>query len=108
MNTNKVSRKELVRRSNCYESANSSAHLSNVMRGLADPSKSIIDKLLAVTGMSYEVMFSPVEFESVKTVSVTQYNELLCKYDELLDVADNLCDAYLRHRRDYHYELEEV
>ena len=107
MNKFKVSRKELIRRSGIYESTYSSVHLSSIMRGETQPPKPTIDKLIAATGMPYEVLFAKVEYKEVKAVSATQFNELLYKYNELLDAADVFCDTYLRHRREYYYEIED-
>jgi transcriptional regulator with XRE-family HTH domain len=107
MNENKISRKELIRRSGIYETANSSYHLTGILEGKSQPPKPTIDKLIAATGMPYEVLFSQVEYKEVKAVSATQFNELLCKYNELLDAADDFCDVYLRHRREYSYEMED-
>lgn len=107
MNENKVSRKELVRRSGCYESTSSSAHLSNIMRGVTEPSKPIIDKLIEATGLPYDVLFSEVEYTAVNAVPARQYNELLSRYNQLLDAADAFCDVYMDHRRYYSYEMED-
>ena len=107
MNANKISRKELIRRSHCFASTSSSPQLSSIMCGKREPPKWVIDKLIDATGMPYEVLFSKVEFSVVKSVPAKQYNELLCRYNELLDAADVFCDVYLQHRRDYHYEMED-
>ena len=107
MNENKISRKELIRRSGIYETTNHSSHLSYIMTGYAQPPKPTIDKLIAATGMPYEVLFARVEYKEVKAVPTTQFNELLRKYNELLDAADDFCDVYLRHRREYSYEMED-
>ena len=60
MNRNKVTKSEFVRRlglCNCYDNK---ARLASYLRGECDPSKSTIDKILAVTGMTYEEAFEVV------------------------------------------------
>jgi transcriptional regulator with XRE-family HTH domain len=58
MNKNKVSKIELVRRMGYVNSPSAaSVTLREYMTGKNDMRKSYIDKLLEVTGMSYEVLF---------------------------------------------------
>lgn len=58
MNRNKVSGFELLRRMEVETSTNNSVRLHSYMRGERSPRKQYIDKLLDVTGMSYECLFS--------------------------------------------------
>ncbi len=57
MNENKISRKELLRRIGVEPLANNYSRLNKYLRGEAQPRKPWIDKMLEVTGMTYEVMF---------------------------------------------------
>ena len=56
MNENKVSRKEFCRRMNGGDACDAS-YFTKIMRGEKDIQKSTIDKMLKVTGLTYEVMF---------------------------------------------------
>lgn len=58
MNENRVSKSEVLRRMGVMPSASNSARLSSYMCGGAYPSKPTIDKLLAVTGLTYEQLFT--------------------------------------------------
>lgn len=58
MNENRVSRREVVRRMGLIDTNPGSVSLfGDYMRGKHDPPKRVIDKLLEVTGMTYEVLF---------------------------------------------------
>lgn len=57
MNANKVSRAELCRRMGITSEPSNIARLRTYMNGRADPPKRTIDKMLQVTGMTYEVLF---------------------------------------------------
>ena len=57
MNDHKVSRSELLRRMGLTVNANNSNRLSYYMRGENDPRKDYIDRMLKVTGMTYEKLF---------------------------------------------------
>lgn len=57
MNDNKVSRRELLRRMGLTAHAENYGRLSRYLRGEASPRKHYIDRMLDVTGMTYEEMF---------------------------------------------------
>ena len=57
MNKNKVGRSELLRRVGLQPSANNHRRWGDHLRGRTDLSKSVIDKLLKVTGLTYEKAF---------------------------------------------------
>ena len=57
MNTNKISRRELLRRMGLTPRHNNSEKLSRYMRGENDPRKDYIDRMLKATGMTYEKLF---------------------------------------------------
>lgn len=57
MNENKISRNELLRRMGLAIVIENSERLRRYMRGEGYPRKDYIDRLLAVTGMSYECLF---------------------------------------------------
>ncbi len=61
MNENKVSRSEMLRRMGLEKHTNNMSRLCRCLRGEQQPRKDYIDKLLAVTGMTYEVMFERLE-----------------------------------------------
>ncbi len=64
MNDNKVSRYELVRRMGLITSQTEFVNrMSDYMRGVSEPKKWFIDKLLEATGMTYEVLFYKGEEE---------------------------------------------
>ena len=107
MNDNKVSRNEIIRLGQDEKMTGSRVHLTEIMKGKSDPPKRIIDRLIKATGMPYEVLFSKVEYSAMNAVPANQYNELLCRYNQLLDAADVFCDIYMNHRRDYSYEMED-
>lgn len=56
-NDNKVSQKELVRRMGLTAYAGTCTQISAYTTGLTDPPKYIIDKMIEVTGLPYEVLF---------------------------------------------------
>ena len=58
MNLHKVSRNEFVRRMGLTADAENSLRLSRVLRGEDMPRKDYIDRMMDVTGMTYEVMFA--------------------------------------------------
>lgn len=57
MNENKVSIFELLRRMGLEVHSANSERLRSYMTGRAEPRKPYIDKLIAVTGMPYEMLF---------------------------------------------------
>jgi transcriptional regulator with XRE-family HTH domain len=57
MNKNKVSRKEFMRRMGITGHTTNYERFTAYMRGDAQPRKPYIDKMLAVTGMTYEELF---------------------------------------------------
>jgi transcriptional regulator with XRE-family HTH domain len=57
MNENKVGRNELLRRMGLQAAAESSHNLASYMTGRTNPRKPYIDKLLKVTGLTYEELF---------------------------------------------------
>ena len=57
MNENKVSRNEFLLRLGLSQHARNSAALSGWMRGRCFPIKRTIDKILEVTGLTYEELF---------------------------------------------------
>jgi transcriptional regulator with XRE-family HTH domain len=57
MNENKVSLFELLRRMGFEVHSANSERLRSYMTGRAEPRKPYIDKLIAVTGMPYEMLF---------------------------------------------------
>lgn len=61
MNSNRISRSELLRRMGEGVHPEAIVRLRDWMLGKYDPRKSMIDKLLAATGMSYEVLFAKEE-----------------------------------------------
>ena len=57
MNKNKVSRMEFVRRMGLTTNAENCNNLSSYINGKTHPRKQYIDKMLKVTGLTYEEMF---------------------------------------------------
>ena len=57
MNRNKVSRRELLRRMGLTTHARNYNRVASYLRGDAQPRKQYIDKMLEVTGLTYEEMF---------------------------------------------------
>lgn len=57
MNDHKVSRKELTRRIGLVTYAYNVEVLTTYLKGVVNPRKDVIDKMLKVTGMTYEEMF---------------------------------------------------
>lgn len=57
MNENKMSRREFIRRMGLTAHANDYERLSKYIRGEYHPRKPYIDKMLEVTGMTYETLF---------------------------------------------------
>ena len=57
LNENKVSRSELARRMDCAPVPRKSKGISEWLKGKNHPRKDSIDKLLAVTGLTYEQLF---------------------------------------------------
>jgi hypothetical protein len=37
--------------------------IRNVLKGIQQPKKDVIDKMIAITGMSYEVLFAEEQYE---------------------------------------------
>lgn len=58
LNENKVSRSEFMRRLGVIPSGNERSYIGRWFRGINDPSKRIIDKMLTVTGLTYEQLFA--------------------------------------------------
>jgi transcriptional regulator with XRE-family HTH domain len=58
INEEKCSRGELLRRMNLVPESENYTRLSCYMRGELSPRKYVIDKLLDITGMTYEKMFA--------------------------------------------------
>lgn len=58
LNTNSISRNELLRRMGFASSGNPNVSLGHILRGEKDPSKSWIDRMISVTGLPYEQLFS--------------------------------------------------
>ena len=63
MNDNKVSVAELVRRLGLGGYSESQVRMRNYLDGYSDPPKKTIDKLLAITGLTYEEFFEREEDE---------------------------------------------
>lgn len=61
MNENKVSMFELLRRMGLMPYSDNLDRLRRVIRGQTQPKKDCIDRLIKVTGMTYEVLFAEVE-----------------------------------------------
>ncbi len=61
MNENKVSRSEFVRRMGLTAHDNNLRRLYQIVRGELQPNKPYIDKMLEITGLTYEVLFAEVE-----------------------------------------------
>ena len=57
MNKNRVSRAEFIRRMGYTNSPDTVTRFSTYLRGEHQPKKNFIDKMLDVTGMTYEEMF---------------------------------------------------
>lgn len=57
MNDNKISIAEALRRMGFSTSTNNSNMLSCVLRGKHNPRKEMIDKLIGLTGLTYEKLF---------------------------------------------------
>jgi hypothetical protein len=58
MNENKVTTKEFLRRLGGYQYGNSVAAVRGYMRGDHYPSKQTIDKILEITGLTYEELWA--------------------------------------------------
>jgi hypothetical protein len=57
MNDNKVTRREFLRRMGLVTHNTNYERFNNILRGEGDPQKHYIDKMLEVTGLTYEVLF---------------------------------------------------
>lgn len=57
LNENRVSRSEFVRRMGLIPSGANNSRIRCYFRGVNYPSKQVIDKMLEVTGLTYEEMF---------------------------------------------------
>lgn len=57
MNIHKVSRKEFLRRMDLTPSSNNYDRLNSYLYGIGYPRKPYIDKMLAITGLTYEELF---------------------------------------------------
>ena len=57
MNENKVSRKEFLQRMGLSPYSENQAQFGRYVRGECQPKKPYIDKMLAVTGLTYETLF---------------------------------------------------
>ena len=58
MNTNKVSRAEFLRRMGMTADAENSCRLGRVLRGESQPRKDYIERMLKVTGLTFEQLFA--------------------------------------------------
>ena len=58
LNDNKISVAELVRRMGLETCANNYLRVRSIFSGKTEPRKRTIDKLISITGMPYEVLFS--------------------------------------------------
>ena len=58
MNRNKISKTEFLRRMGFVTGGRNNGQITKVLNGLAYPRKDYIDKMMEVTGMDYETMFS--------------------------------------------------
>lgn len=63
LNDTRMTRAEFIRRLGCVNGGNSNDQLRRLLNGTAQPRKKTIDKMLEITGLTYEEMFSPVETE---------------------------------------------
>lgn len=61
INENRITKTELVRRCGLTAHGSNLEYLERFMKGQGDPRKSYIDRLLKVTGLSYEELFSKEE-----------------------------------------------
>lgn len=57
MNENKVSRTELLRRMGLVTKTANYTRITNYIYGQYDPSKRFIDRMLKITGLTYETLF---------------------------------------------------
>lgn len=57
LNDNRVSRAEFIRRMGNLDHSTASARLSSYFRGKRFPQKATIDRMLEVTGLTYEELF---------------------------------------------------
>jgi transcriptional regulator with XRE-family HTH domain len=57
INTNKITTSELVRRMDLVVHAHNIDRIRNILLGRAEPRKHEIDKLIEITGMSYDELF---------------------------------------------------
>lgn len=57
LNTNKISKKEFIRRMGNIPGGTNSMNLDSWLKGKTYPSKQNIDKMLIVTGLTYEELF---------------------------------------------------
>lgn len=57
MNQNQISRNELMRRMGFQTGGKQMDALRRCMKGISNPSKEFIDKMMEATGMSYEILF---------------------------------------------------
>ena len=57
LNENRVSRSEFCRRMGCGWTASNTPRISSYFRGTRVPAKPIIDKMIEVTGLSYEELW---------------------------------------------------
>jgi transcriptional regulator with XRE-family HTH domain len=61
MNENKVSRREFIKRMGLTPHTSNHARFNKCVRGEYQPPKPYIDKMLAVTGLTYEKLFEEVQ-----------------------------------------------
>lgn len=61
LNENRMTRSEFIRRLDRVIGGHAHDALSRWFRGVNDPQKKTIDKMLEITGLTYEELFSPVE-----------------------------------------------
>lgn len=65
MNENKVSRTEFIRRMGLESNRENLARFRKIIRGENEPRKSYIDKMLKVTGFTYEQLFEVIPGEQI-------------------------------------------
>ena len=58
LNDNKISKQELLRRAGLEAFSENSERLSRILMGRTEPRKTMIDRLIKATGMSYEKLFA--------------------------------------------------
>lgn len=67
LNENKVSRRELARRMGATEVLEASGRISRWFRGMGFPQKESIDKILKVTGLTYEELWEEEQHDACES-----------------------------------------